>query len=67
MPYTLSEIRVHAFNFTPQEDYSIPETNLFTGLAYCYERWRNHPEEFTECRELAGRYLKWYGDRPVLL
>lgn len=60
MAYTVSDIKVHAYNYTEQPDFTIEEKNLFLGLAYCYEWYRLHPEDKADCDERAKKYIEWF-------
>ena len=40
MPYTVNQIKLHAYNFTEQPDYNYAEAMLFREFAYCYECYR---------------------------
>ena len=60
MPYTISEIKVHAYNYTEKMDYTPEERKLFYEIAYCYEWYRCHPEDKTACMERMEYYIAWY-------
>lgn len=60
MPYTVKEIKIHAYNGTEQKDYTINERNLFLGLAYCYKWYRLYPEDKYDCMNLMNEYIDWF-------
>lgn len=57
MSYTLSEIKLAAFNWDPLPDAKAKERNLWQCLGYCYEWYRCHPEDKAACDELAKGYI----------
>lgn len=60
MSYTINQIKVAAYNYTALPDMTEQESNLYTGLAYCYEWYRLHPEDRTVCEELMNIYINFY-------
>ena len=63
MSRTLSEIKVASYNWTELPDMTAAERNLWMGLGYCYEWYRNHPEDKATCDELAQLYIRlFWGD-----
>ena len=60
MSYSISEIKVAAYNYTILPDMTTFESDLFTGLAYCYEWYRMHPEDRAACESLMNHYIKFF-------
>lgn len=60
MPYTIGEIKVHAYNFAERQDYTVNERNLFLGLAYCYQWFKLYPEDKDDCMKLMNEYIDWF-------
>ena len=60
MAYTVQEIKIHAYNYAKQPDYTPEEENLFLGLAYCYDWHRLHPEDKAVCTKKAQEYVDWF-------
>lgn len=60
MSYTLTEIKLAAYNWDTLPDITQNERNLWMGLGYCYEWFRAHPEDKKQCDELAKQYIKAY-------
>ena len=58
--YSISQIKMFAYNNQPPEDLTWTENNLYCGLAYCYEWFRSHPEDKVECEKLMDNYINWY-------
>lgn len=63
MSYTLSEIKLAAYNWTELPDMTRNERSLWQCLGYCYEWYRCHPEDKQECDKLAADYIKFYFNR----
>lgn len=65
MSYTLSEIKVAAYNFNEPPNMTQDERHLWYCLAYCYEWFRAHPEEKDDCDNLAKEYIRffWKGEK----
>ena len=61
MPYTLSEIKIAAYNWTELADMTQEERTLWHSLGYCYEWYRAHPEDKDACDSLAQRYIFLFG------
>lgn len=64
MSYTLSEIKVAAYNWQELPNMATAERSLWLGLGYCYDCYRAHPENKAACDELAKTYIRlfWEGD-----
>lgn len=62
--YTLSQIKVAAYNWQELPGMTAQEAALWHGLGYCYEWFRSHPEDKTACDELARVYIKFFGGDP---
>ncbi len=61
--YTLSQIKVAAYNFTELPDMTQRQKALWLGLAYCYDCYRaGEPKEI--CNKLADTYIKFFGGDP---
>lgn len=60
MAYTIDQIKVHAYNYTEKMNYTDAERDLFTGIAYCYEWYRAHPEDKQACEDRMKFYIDWY-------
>ena len=60
MAYTIDQIKVHAYNYTEKMDYTDAERDLFSGIAYCYEWYRAHPEDKKACEDRMNFYIDWY-------
>ena len=59
MAYTISEIKILAYNCEEKPDFTAAEKNLFCGLAYCYECFRaGYNKE--ECEKLMQNYINFY-------
>ena len=59
--YTLSDIKVAAYNLTELPDMTPRQRALWQGLAYCYEWFRERPgEQVEECKALAQEYITFY-------
>ena len=57
MSYTISEIKVAAYNWTELPNMTSAERNLWQGLGYAYECYRcGHNKEL--CDDLAQNYVK---------
>ena len=65
MSYTLSEIKLAAYNWEPLPDAKESEKTLWQGLGYCYEWYRCHPEDKAACDKLAQDYINAF-ERGVL-
>lgn len=63
MSYTLTEIRLAAYNWEALPDMTQTEKNLWMGLGYCYEWYRAHPEDKKKCDDLAKEYIRLYGNQ----
>ena len=61
MSYTLSEIKIAAYNWTELADMTQDEHHLWYCLGYCYEWYRAHPEDKDDCDELAQEYINFFG------
>ena len=57
MSYTLSDIKLAAYNWTELPDMDVNEAALWQGLGYCYEWFRSHPEDKPACDQLAQQYV----------
>lgn len=62
MAYSVSEIKIMAFNREEKPDFTIQERNLFTGLAYCYDWFRQHPSDKDDCVKLMEEYIDFYSN-----
>lgn len=60
MAYTITDIKLDAYNYTERPDYTQDEKKLFYELAYCYEWYRAHPEDKEACMERMEFYINWY-------
>lgn len=60
MSYTLSQIKVCAYNRDLKPDFTIVERNLFIGLEYCYDWFRQNPEDKEHCEKLMQDYINHY-------
>ena len=60
MSYTLTEIKLAAYNWETLTDMTQAERNLWQALGYCYEWFRCHPESKSECDELAQKYITMF-------
>ena len=60
MSYTVNQIKVMAYNHDAQKDFTPEERNLFTGLEYCYEWFRSHPDDQEECESLGKLYIEFF-------
>lgn len=60
MSYTISQLKVAAYNWEELPDMTRDERNLWMGLGYCYEWYRSHPEDKEECDKLSAKYIKYY-------
>lgn len=58
MSYTLTEIKLAAYNWELLPDMTAAERNLWMGLGYSYEWFRSHPDEKAACDELAKKYIQ---------
>ena len=59
--YSLSEIKVAAYNCIELPNLSYREEALWQGLAYAYECYRcGHPK--AECEKLVIDYINFYWD-----
>jgi hypothetical protein len=65
LSYTLSEIKVAAYNYNELPDMTQDERWLWYSLAYCYEWFRAHPEDKDDCDNLAKEYIRffWKGEK----
>ena len=61
MSYTLSEIRVAAYNWHPLPNMTARENALYQGLGYCYEWYRANPGDKDACDALAKKYVQFFG------
>ena len=59
MAYSLSEIKILAYNCEEKPDFTEQEKNLFTGLAFCYECWRSGHDKKT-CEDLMQNYINFF-------
>lgn len=67
MSYTLTEIKLAAYNRKELPDLEPNEAALWQGLAYCYDWNRVHPGEQTaECKALAEKYIDWFWKKQKL-
>lgn len=55
--HSLLDIKLAAYNWEELPDMTPAERNLWMGLGYAYEWYRSHPEEKSECDELAKEYI----------
>ena len=60
MSYSLSEIKVAAYNWEELADMTATERALWMGLGYCYEWHRAHPSAKEECEALAQEYIRLF-------
>lgn len=59
MSYTLSEIKLAAYNWSELPDMTRAERNLWQGLGYAYECFRcGEPKEV--CDALAKNYIEFF-------
>ena len=59
MAYSLSEIKILAYNCEEKADFTEAERNLFIGLAYCYECYRaGHDKKV--CENMMENYIRFY-------
>ena len=66
MSYTLTEIKLAAYNRRELPDMTPCEAALWQGLAYCYDWNRVHPEDqVEECRALAEKYVALYNRQKM--
>lgn len=59
MAYTVNQIKVLAYNWEEQKDFTVQEKDLFCGLAYCYECFRAGYDK-EECEELMHTYINFF-------
>jgi len=59
LSYSLSALKVAAYNFTEPPDMTWEERMLWMGLAYCYECFRAG-EDKQICDELAQTYIRLF-------
>lgn len=60
MAYTVGQIKLLAYNCEERDDFTIPEFNLFCGLAYAYEWYRANPEDKDECQKMMENYINFF-------
>lgn len=60
MSYEIKDIKVLAYNRDFKDDFTVAERNLYTGLAYCYDWFRLHPEDKEVCENLMKEYIEFY-------
>lgn len=62
MSYSLSEIKIAAYNWTELPDMTQRQRALWMGLGYCYDCFRTgEPKEV--CEELMKKYIKLFWDK----
>lgn len=61
MSYSVSELKLAAYNWTTLPDMTPREQALWQGLGYCYEWYRSHPEDKAETEKLAQEYINFFG------
>ena len=59
MSYTISEIKLAAYNWEEPPNMTHAERNLWQGLGYAYECYRCG-EDKKLCDELAQKYIKFF-------
>lgn len=60
MSYTVSQIKVCAYNREVKPDFTVAERNLYIGLEYCYDWFRQHPEDKYNAEKLMQDYINHY-------
>lgn len=60
--YSISKIKVAAYNWTELPNMTVEERNLWQGLGWCYECYRSG-EDKTECDHMAQQYIKHFERR----
>ena len=60
MSYTVGELKVAAYNRKEPPKMNVQERNLYLGLAYCYDWFKEHPEDRSDCEELMAHYIKFF-------
>lgn len=58
--YTLSEIKVAAYNWQELPDMTPRQRALWQGLGYCYDWNRQNPDQTEECKALSDDYIKFF-------
>lgn len=58
--YSLAEIKLAAYNWQELPNMTVEEKNLWQGLGYCYECYRNG-ESKEVCDRMAQQYIKLIG------
>ena len=65
MAYSLSEIKIFAYNCDEKPDFTEAERNLFIGLAFCYECYRSGHDKKV-CESLMENYIRFYKYSQIL-
>lgn len=60
MSYTVGELKVAAYNRKEPQNMTVQERNLYLGLSYCYDWFKNNPDDKADCEELMQNYIDFY-------
>lgn len=58
MAYSISQIKLAAYNWKELPQMTHAERQLWQGLGYCYEWYRSHNDEKDQCDALAKHYIE---------